>query len=58
MEFRDPNSEWVAAMFDPAQPYLYAVILPTLVMFALGFRSQSMMYLIGAVAFMVFMGIV
>ena len=58
MEFKDPSSAWVASMFDPSQPYLYFVVLPTLGMFALGFRSQAMMYIVGAVAFMVFMGTV
>ncbi|HSF94840.1 MAG TPA: hypothetical protein VLA52_07420 [Thermohalobaculum sp.] len=58
MEFRDPKSEWVQSLFDPSQPYLYVVVLPGLALFALGFRSQALMYLVGAVAFMVYMGTV
>lgn len=58
MEFKDPSSAWVASMFDPGQPYLYVVVLPTLILFALGFRAQAAMYIIGAIAFMVFMGTV
>lgn len=56
MDFKDPYTGWVASLFDPGQPYLYAVLLPTLALFALGFRTQAMMYIVGAVAFMVFMG--
>ena len=56
MEFQDASTAWVASMFDPTQAYLYVIVLPTLIMFALGFRSQAMMYVVGAVAFMAFMG--
>jgi hypothetical protein len=38
-------------LFDVSQPYLYAVVLPPLVLFALGFRRLALVFLLGASAF-------
>ncbi len=38
-------------MFDLSEPYLYAMVLPALVMFALGFRSQALVFSLGAAVF-------
>jgi hypothetical protein len=38
-------------MFDVSEPYLYVVVLPALVLFALGFRSQAVVFSLGAAAF-------
>lgn len=51
MNLKDPRTAWVEALFDVSQPYLYVVVLPALVMFALGFRSQALVFSIGAAAF-------
>ncbi len=34
-----------------SEPYLYVLVLPALVLFALGFRSQAVVFSIGAAAF-------
>ena len=52
MGFKNSNTEWVEALFDTSQPYLYLVVLPALVMFALGFRSQAMVFALGAAVFL------
>jgi hypothetical protein len=51
MDLKNPNTLWVEQVFDVNQPYLYVVVLPALVMFALGFRSQALVFSLGAVAF-------
>ena len=58
MDFQDVSTAWVAEMFDPTSPYFYAIILPTLIAFALGLRKQALMFAVGAVAFLVFKGII
>lgn len=49
MEFKNQSTEWIAAIFDTEQPYLYLVVLPALIMFALGFRTQAMIFACGAI---------
>jgi hypothetical protein len=51
MELKNANTFWVEQIFDVNQPYLYVVVLPALIMFALGFRSQAMIFSVGAAAF-------
>lgn len=51
MDLKNPNTLWVESIFDVTQPYLYVVVLPALIMFALGFRSQALVFSFGAAAF-------
>jgi hypothetical protein len=57
MDLKNANAFWVEQIFDVSQPYLYVVVLPALVMFALGFRSQAMVFSFGAVAFFTILSI-
>ena len=56
MNFKNPNTIWVESLFDMSEPYLYMVVLPALVMFALGFRSQALVFSLGAAAFFAILG--
>ncbi len=51
MDLRNSNTLWIESLFDVSEPYLYVVVLPALVLFALGFRSQALMFSFGAAAF-------
>ncbi len=51
MEFRNPKTTWVESLFDVSEPYLYVLVLPTLVLFALGFRTQALIFGLGAAGF-------
>jgi hypothetical protein len=57
MDLKNPNTFWVESIFDVNEPYLYVVVLPALVMFALGFRSQAMVFTFGAAAFFTIVGL-
>ncbi len=37
-------------MFDVSEPYLYVMVLPPLVLFALGYRRLPVVFLLGAAA--------
>jgi len=50
MDLQSPNSLWIETLFDVSEPYLYVIVLPPLVMFALGFRSQALVFTFGAAA--------
>ncbi len=56
MNFKNPNTIWVESLFDLSEPYLYVVVLPALVLFALGFRSQALVLSLGAAAFFTILG--
>lgn len=56
MAFKNANTGWVESLFDTSQPYLYLVVLPALVMFALGFRNQALIFSFGAAVFLTLMG--
>ncbi len=43
-------------MFDVSEPYLYVVVLPPLVLFALGFRRLALLFLLGAAAIFTILG--
>lgn len=58
MAFKDPNTAWVEALFDTSQPYLYLVVLPALIMFALGFRNQALIFTFGAAVFLTVLSVV
>lgn len=52
MGFKNSNTAWVESLFDTSQPYLYLVVLPALIMFALGFRNQAIIFSLGAAVFL------
>jgi hypothetical protein len=56
MEIKNPKTIWVESLFDVSEPYLYILVLPALVMFALGFRSQAIIFALGAAAFLTVLG--
>ncbi len=56
MDLQNPNTIWVESLFDVSEPYLYVVVLPALVLFALGFRSQALVFSLGAAAFFTLLG--
>ncbi|GEM_PF-2963106 len=56
MDLKNPNTIWVESLFDVSEPYLYVVVLPVLVLFALGFRSQALVFSLGAAAFFTLLG--
>ena len=47
---------WIESLFDVSEPYLYAVVLPPMVLFALGLRRLSLVFLLGASAFFAILG--
>ena len=56
MDLKNPNTMWVESLFDVSQPYLYVVVLPPLVLFALGFRRLALVVSLGAAAFFAILG--
>ncbi len=56
MDLQSPKTIWVESLFDVSEPYLYAVVLPPLVLFALGFRRLAVVFLLGAAAFFTLLG--
>lgn len=57
MDLKNPNTIWIESLFDVSQPYVYLVVLPALVLFALGFRSQALVFSLGAAAFFTILGV-
>jgi len=55
METVDTKSGWVGTLFDVSQPYLYVIVLPTLLMFALGYRGQEVVFGLGALCVVAFL---
>lgn len=51
MDIKSPKTAWVESLFDVSEPYLYILVLPTLVLFALGFRTQAIVFALGAAGF-------
>ncbi len=56
MDLQNPKALWVESLFDVSEPYLYVVVLPALLLFALGFRSQAVVFSLGAAAFFTILG--
>ena len=56
MDLKNPNTVWVESLFDVSEPYLYVLVLPSLLLFALGFRSQALVFSLGAAAFFTLLG--
>ena len=51
MDPKNPKTIWFEKIFDVDEPYLYVLVLPALVLFALGFRTQSAIFALGAALF-------
>ncbi len=51
MDLKNPSTIWVESLFDVSEPYLYVVVLPALVLFALGFRTQALVFTFGVAVF-------
>lgn len=51
MELKNPKTTWFEKIFDVNEPYLYVLVLPALVLFALGFRTQALIFALGATLF-------
>ncbi len=56
MDPKTPKSLWIETLFDVSEPYLYVVVLPPLVLFALGFRRLALVFLLGAAAIFAILG--
>ncbi len=56
MDPKNPKSLWVESLFDVSEPYLYVIVLPPLVLFALGFRRLALLFLLGAAGFSTILG--
>jgi hypothetical protein len=48
---KDPRTFWIESLLDVNEPYLYVLVLATLALFALGFRSQAALFGLGAALF-------
>jgi hypothetical protein len=48
MDSINPKTLWIEPLFDVSEPYLYAVVLPPLVLFALGMRRAALVFFLGA----------
>jgi hypothetical protein len=57
MDLKSPNTVWIESLFDVSQPYVYILVLPALILFALGFRSQALIFSLGAAAFFAILGV-
>ena len=57
MDPRNPSTRWIEQFFDVSEPYLYVLILPPLVLFALGHRRFSLIYFLGAAALMAILNV-
>jgi hypothetical protein len=50
MFVKPPESFGLATVFDPSKPYLYALVLPVLILVALGHRGPALVFALGAAA--------
>jgi hypothetical protein len=50
------KTQWIELLFDISEPYLYVVVLPPLVLFALGLRRLSLAFLLGAAGLFTILG--
>ena len=56
MVLKNSNTTWVETIFDVSEPYLYVLVLPTLVLSALGLPRQALLFALGAAAFFTIYG--
>jgi hypothetical protein len=57
MDPQDPKIRWLKAFFDVSEPYLYVMVLPPLILFALGMRRLALLFFLGAVALFAILGV-
>ena len=57
MDSKDPKTVWIESIFDVNEPYLYVLVLPALTLFALGFRTQALVFGMGAALFFTLMSL-
>jgi len=57
MDLKNPNTIWIESLFDVSEPYVYVLVLPALILFALGFRSQALVFSLGAAASFTILGV-
>ena len=58
MDLKDSNTTWVETIFDVSEPYLYVLVLPALVLSALGLPRQALLFALGASVFFTIQGAV
>ena len=51
MDLKSPKTTWVESLFDVSEPYLYVLVLPALALFAMGFRTQAVLFALGVAGF-------
>ena len=56
MVLKNSNTTWVETIFDVSEPYLYVLVLPALVLSALGLPRQALLFALGAVVFFTIQG--
>jgi hypothetical protein len=56
MDLKDSNTTWVETIFDVSEPYLYVLVLPALVLSALGLPRQALLFALGAATFFIIYG--
>ena len=49
---RSAETRFLEKIFDTNEPYLYVVVLPPMILFALGFRRFALLYFLGAATVM------
>lgn len=57
MDAKNPKTVWIESIFDVNEPYLYVLVLPALALFALGFRTQALVFGLGAALFFTLMSL-
>jgi hypothetical protein len=50
MDLKESIIAWIETMFDVSEPYLYVLVLPALVLSALGLPRQALLFALGAAA--------
>jgi hypothetical protein len=56
MDSINPKTLWIESLFSVSEPYLYVLVLPPLLLFALGWRRLSLAFLFGAAGLFTILG--
>lgn len=56
MGMKAPDIVSIEALFDVSEPYLFVLVLPALILFAIGHRRQAALFALGASAFLALAG--
>ena len=56
MDLKESSTTWVETIFDVSEPYLYVLVLPALVLSALGLPRQALLFALGAAVFFTIQG--